>query len=204
MITIAIANVLESSEQAIQLIYDISKKRGIKVLSISPKDKILYKNNRKIRLKEYINNVKGIDLLVMNLDKNAIEKQIYENIKFDIAVLFENKYKTKRLEYVGEHLNQRVLKKINSNFYIIPDSCRCNKTKYITYGWSQLAHVSASSVQQGVQGDTNLQCCIQNILPSFLGNISTPREFGIQSNLSNVEGMLAGIATMLLYGINIE
>lgn len=204
MITIAVANVLESSEQAIQLIYDISKKRGIKVLSISPKDKILYKNNKKIRLKEYIDNVKGIDLLVMNLDKRAIEKQIYENIKFDIAVLFENKYKTKRLEYLTEHLNQKVLKKIHSDFYIIPDSYKCTKTECITYGWSQSADLSASSAQQGAEGDTNLQCCIQNLLPSFLGNISIPREFNIQSNLNNIEGMLAGIATMLLYGINIE
>ncbi|MGL6174394.1 MAG: hypothetical protein ACRC1P_07270 [Cellulosilyticaceae bacterium] len=204
MITIAVANVLESSEQAIQFIYDMSKKRGIKILSISPKDKILYKNNKKIRLKEYINNVKGIDLLVMNLDKKAIENQIYENIKFDITVLFDNKYKKNRIEYLTEHLNQKLLKKINSDFYIIPDSYKSKKTEYITYGWSQSAHLSASSAQQGAEGDTNLQCCIQNILPSFLGNITIPREFNIQSNLNNIEGMLAGIATMLLYGINIE
>lgn len=207
MITIAVTNVLESSEQAMRLIQELSQKRGIRTLSISPKNKIIYMNSKKVRLKEYIDSIKiskDIDLLLMDLSRCALEKQIYQNINFDIAVLFDSKTTDKKVSYHRSYLTHRLMKSIQSDFYIVPDTYKSEQGKYITYGWSKKAHISASSAQKNLEGDTNLQCCIQNYMPSFKGNISIPREFCIHSQLDDVEGMLAGIATMLLYGINLE
>lgn len=207
MITIAVANVLESSQQTVEFIYNTSLKQGIKALSISPKDNIIYKNNKRIRLKEYINQLKHsntIDLLLMQLNKEGLQKAIYENIKFDIAVLFATRNHNKKMISHKAYLNRRLLQSIQSDFYIIPDTYRFKKEECITYGWSKAADISASSAQRSIEGDMNIQCCIQNIIPSFQGEVDIPREFGINAQSDNVEGMLAGVATMLLYGIDIE
>lgn len=207
MITIAVANVLESSEQAMKFIYNTSLKQGVKTLSISPKDNIIYKNNKRIRLKEYISELersKDVDLLLMELNKEALQKAIYENIKFDIAVLFDPKIDSKNTIGYKTYLSRKILRNIKSNFYIIPDTYKFKRAEYITYGWSNAADISASSAERSIEGDMNIQCCIQNSIPSFNGEIDMPREFCIQSRGDSVEGMLAGVATMLLYGINIE
>lgn len=207
MITIAITNMLESSEQAMRLIDEISYKKGLKTLSISPTDKVIYKHNKKIRLKEYIDtikNTKEIDLLLMSLNRKALENEIYQNMQFDIAVLFDTKVHNKRIGCQKAYLAHRLMQNIHSNFYVIPDHYQYKREEYITYGWSKEAHISASSAQKNIEGDTSLQCCIQNYLPSFKGNMSIPREFCIHSQLDDIEGILAGVATMLLYGINIE
>lgn len=207
MITIAVANVLESSEQAVKFIQDMSLKQGIKTWSISPKDTILYKNNKKIRLKEYMDELakeEAIDMLIMQLNKEALAKQVYENINFDIAVLFNANVHNKRMAYNKAYLSRKLMKDIQSSYYIIPETCKCQSEGHITYGWGQSANISASSAQKSLEGETSVQCCIQTMLPSFKGGMRIPREFCVQSHLDNVEGMLAGIATMLLYGINIE
>lgn len=207
MITIAVANVLESSEQTVEFIYDTSLKEGIKALGISPKDNIIYKNNKRIRLKEYINELKQsktIDLLLLELNKEGLQKAIYENIKFDIAVLFSPKKHNKKMMNNKAYFNRKILQGIQSDFYIIPDTYQFKRSEYITYGWSKAADISASSAQKNLEGDMNIQCCIQNRMPSFKGEVGTPREFCIHSEGDDVEGMLAGVATMLLYGINIE
>lgn len=207
MLTVAVANVEDSSEQALQFIEETSFKKGIKTCSIAPIDTTIYKKNKKIHLKQYVEQIsKGnnIDLLIVQLNKAALEKQIYGNIEFDIAVLFNSMTHNKRLDYKSAHLSHKYMHDIKASYYIIPETCKHHTQGYITYGWGKQADITASSVETNLEGGVSLQCCIQNIIPSLKGDIKVPSEFCVDSRLDNVEGMLAGVATMLLYGINVE
>ena len=207
MLTVAVANVLGSSEQALQFIEETSFKRGIKTCSIAPVDTTIYNKNKKIHLKQYVEQISkrnNIDLLIVQLNRVALEKQIYGNMEFDIAVLFDSMTYNKRLDYKSAHLSHKYMNNIKANYYIIPETCKHHSEGYITYGWGKQADITASSVEKNIEGGLSLQCCIQNIIPSLKGDIKVPSEFNVDSSLDNVEGMLAGVATMLLYGINIE
>lgn len=207
MITVAVANVLESSEKALQFIYQTSKNRGLKVESISPQTSTVYKKNKRIPLKHYmeqLSQTKKLDLLIVELTKEALERQIYEHVDFNIVVLFDGKTGEKRNFLNRGCITHTMLNHFKSNYYILPSRYKDKVHSSITYGWSKEADVSASSAESMADGKLQMQCCIHQSLPSLNGKMNILKEFGIQSNVNDIDGLLAGIATMIIYGIELD
>lgn len=205
MVTVAIANVLESSKQALEFIYETSKTNGLKLQRISPKQSVLYVHNKKVPLKHYIEEIEKentCDLLIVELSKEAMRKQLYEHLDFNIAVLFEayeQKQKNKRI-----HVSQQLIRHMKAKYYVLPDRYKNRMAQSITYGWSKGAHISATSAQTTVDGQMELQCCVGQTISTMKGDTVPLKEFGIASTCHSIEGILAGVATLVLYGIDLD
>lgn len=207
MITVAVNNTLSSSKYALQFIHDKSLYNGLKLAHITPNETVMYYNNKKIPLRSYIEQIKAHkhpDLLIVELSKEAMEKAIYENIKFNIALLFENNSCDKKHLLNRGVLSSKLLNMIKANYYIIPETYHKKNQKYITYGWSNGASVSATSAELQVDGSLNVQCCIKPCMPTLEGQATTLREFGVEVPFNNVEATLAAVATLIIYGIQIN
>ena len=205
MITLAVNSCAESSKKAVQLIYDQSMQKGLKLLHIKPQDTSVYFNNKRIPLRNYINTLQdkeAPDLLVVELTKEGIEKAIYEKIKFNVALFFDKPLTKHILSKNG--IYTRLFKLIQATYYIIPETYHHKNQKYITYGWSEAANISASSAELQVDGSLSLQCCVNpsEVIPE--GTLDVLREFTVEVPFNNVEAALAGIATMMIYGIEIN
>lgn len=207
MITVAINNNLESSKYAMQLIYNKSIHNGLKLSHIVPNETIMYHNSKKIPLRNYIKQIqekKHPDLLIVELNKEAMEKAIYEHIEFNIALLFEESVHDKKHMTNKGIVHSRLLKMIKANYYIIPETYHKKSKQYITYGWSKEASISASSAEVQVDGSLSVQCCIKPCMPTLEGHLNILREFGIEVPFNNVEATLAAVATLMIYGLKIN
>lgn len=69
------------------------------------------------------------------------------------------------------------------------------RTRLITYGYSQKACVTASSITP-----EEIQCCIQRLLPTFSGKVLEPQEFPvvIQDCHKNIYNILGALTAALL------
>lgn len=203
MITLAINSCTESSRNALQLIYNQSKQNGIKIVHIKPQENSIYYNNKRIPLKNYIDTLKTkeqADLLVVELTKEGIDSSIYEQIRFNLALFFQkSKYPLSK-----DDISTRLFKLIQAHYYIIPETYHKRQKEFITYGWSEQANISASSAELQIDGSLSLQCCIKPSTVINVDGLNTLREFGIEVPFNDVDGALAGIATMILYGIEIN
>ncbi|MBP3910779.1 MAG: hypothetical protein J6D39_04565 [Niameybacter sp.] len=207
MITVAVNNNLASSKYALQLIQNASIYNGLKLAHIAPNETVVYYNNKKIPLRDYIEQIKlhkHPDLLIVELSKEAMEKAIYENIKFNIALFFEDTSYDRKYLFNRGVLPSKLLNMIKANYYIIPESYHKKNKKYITYGWSDDASVSATSAEIQIDGSLNVQCCIKSCMPTLEGAATTLREFGIEVPFNDVEATLAAVATLIIYGIRLN
>ena len=203
MITLAINSCTESSKNALQLIYDQSKQNGIKIMHIKPQETSVYYNNKRIPLKNYIDTLKvkeQPDLLVVELTKEGINNSIYEQIRFNLALFLQKP----NYPLSKNSLYTRLFNLIQAHYYIIPETYHKRRKEYITYGWSEMANISASSVEQQIDGSLSLQCCIKPSATINVDALNTLREFAVEVPFNDVEAALAGIATMTLYGIEIN
>lgn len=205
MITIGIDNTLELGSEAVDYIHSFALKQGIHVHHIAPKESTVYRFSKIFALKDYYHYLEEegkTDILIIELNKKGIETNIYKNLGFNIIVLFD--------ERVEEKCEHRIIKKydlvekLKSKYYVLPDTYKIKTKGCITYGWSQEADISVSSAEKTIEGLTELQCCIQTCIPSIKGSITMPVEFPVKANINNVDSVLAGVATMLLYGFNIN
>lgn len=196
MITVAVTNVREKSRPILEYIQEIADQNHIHTKWISPSHRFTYKNHQKLVFKEYIRWMEAqqdIDILLVELSKEALDRCLHEQVEFHICV-------------VGDHrvrAGERLAKRITSRYYVMPETCHKGSKNGITYGWGKEADLSASSAQTNIEGNLEMQCCIQNTIQSLNGKIYIPKEFGIKCKEQRVESTLAGIATMLLYGIQI-
>lgn len=207
MITVAVANILESSHQALEFIYETSKMKGLKVQSISPENNIVYLHNKRVPLKQYLEVVereKHYDLLIIELSKEAMKNQVYVNLDLNIVVLFDYEGYKKKSKLKRLHVTQHLLQGIKSHYYVLPDKYKHKIPRSITYGWSKNAHISATSAQKTVDGQMEMQCCIGEDISAINGQIIPLKEFGIESTLDSIEGVLAGVATLVIYGLDLE
>lgn len=207
MITVAINNNLESSKYVLELIYNRSFCNGLKLSHIVPSKTVMYHNNKKIPLRTYIEQIKtkkNPDLLIVELTKEAMEKSVYENIKFNIALLFENASYNKKHMMGKDILHNKSLEMIKANYYIVPEAYHKKDHQYITYGWSKEANISASSAELQVDGTLSVQCCIKPSMPTFKGDVNLLREFGIEVPFNDVDATLAAVATLIIYGLQIN
>ncbi|MGL5675022.1 MAG: hypothetical protein ACRDDX_01260 [Cellulosilyticaceae bacterium] len=204
MITLALTNVLDSSRQALQFIYQTTQTKGLKVHCISPENNILYMHNKRLPLRHYIQELEkenACDLLIVDLSKEAMRKQLYEHLKFHVVILFEAYEKKNKVKRV--HVTQQVLSHMHTNYYILPDKYRHSDKTVITYGWSKDAHISATSAQKTADGYMEMQCCIGQSIATIDGQTIPLKEFGVASSLDSIDGVLAGVAALVLYGIDL-
>ncbi|MGL4345208.1 MAG: hypothetical protein ACRCTE_08430 [Cellulosilyticaceae bacterium] len=196
MITVAVTNVREKSRPILEFIQEIADQNNIHVRKISPTHKLTYKNHQKMVFKEYMRWMEveeNVDLLLVELSKEALEKSLHEQVQFHICVLGQSSARNR------EHM----IRRIASDYYVIPDRCNIDRKECITYGWGNSADISASSAQTNIEGQLEIQCCIQSTICSLQGEVYGPKEFGVKCKQQRVENTLAGIATLLLYGIQI-
>lgn len=203
MITLAINGCTESGKNALQLIYNQGKQNGMKIVHMKPQAYSIYYNNKRMALKNYINKLKEkeqIDLLVIELTKEGVEHNIYEHIQFNFAMFFPKaKYPSTK-----NNLSTHLFKLVQAHYYIIPETYPKRKKEFITYGWSEEANISASSAEVQVDGSLSLQCCVNPSHLMCIKGLNTLREFAIEVPFNDVDGALAGIATMILYGLEIN
>lgn len=207
MITIAINNDMESSKYVLELIYNRSVCNGLKLSHIMPSETVMYHKSKKIPLRTYIEQIKekkNPDLLIVELTKEAMEKAVYENIKFNIALLFENALCGKKSITSKGILHNKSLEMIKAHYYIVPETYHKKDPHYITYGWSKEASISASSAELQADGNLSVQCCIRPSMPTFKGDLNILREFGVEAPFNDVEATLAAMATLIIYGLQIN
>ncbi len=206
MITIGVDNTLELGSEAVQYIHSFAIKQGIHVHHIAPKESTIYRFSKIIALKDYYHYLEEegkTDILLIELNKKGIETNIYKNLGFSIIVLFDENLKEEKCEH--KTLNKYdLVEQLKAKYYILPDTFKIKTKGCITYGWSQGADISISSAEKTIEGLTELQCCIQTCIPSIKGSITMPVEFPVRANMNNVDSVLAGVATMLLYGFKIN
>lgn len=205
MITIGVDNTLKAGSETLQYIYHFALKEGIHVHHIAPKDSTVYKFNKIMPLKDYyhyLEEKEKAELLLIELNKKGIETNIYKNLGFNIIVLFDEKLGDEKSEY--KIRKYHLVEKLKSKYYILPDTYKIKNKGCITYGWSQEADISVSSAEKTIEGLTEIQCCIQTCIPSLKGPITMPVEFPVKTTINNVDSVLAGVATMLLYGFKIN
>lgn len=207
MITVALPNVFESSQQALSFIWEKSLLEGLRVGCISPKSNIVYKNNKRVPLRRYLAQLENqyqYDLIIINLCKEALRKHVYDCLNTNITVLFEGPYYNKKSRTQREYVSKRIINNNKASFYIIPEKYKNKAVNSITYGWSEGAHISASSAETYRDGSLKMQCCVGKEIACFDGTPIFLKEFGITSKLTDIQGILAGAATLLLYGIDLE
>ncbi|MDF2595597.1 MAG: hypothetical protein K0R69_1938 [Clostridia bacterium] len=205
MITIGIDNTLDMGKETLDYIYAISKKHRIKIDHIAPEQPILYKNNKLLSIKSYVqclDKENKVDLLLVEFKRNSVEKDLYRHVSFDIIVLFDYFLPNKPdLNHKG-YFENKILKSFKCKCYLIPDTYNIKGKECITYGWHNDADISLSSAQQSPEGITKLQCCIQTCIPTKKGTFTTPVEFPVWGKTKCTEELLAGAAICVLYGFD--
>ncbi|MEF9959869.1 MAG: hypothetical protein RR448_02300 [Niameybacter sp.] len=203
MITLAVNSGNESSRNALQLIYNQSRQNGMHTIHIKPQDTSVYFNHKKISLRSYIEHLQkreAPDLLIVELTKEALEKAVYDQLRFNVALFFDKPSTKHILSKNG--IYTRLFKLIRASYYIIPESYHHKDQRYITYGWSEAANISASSAELQVNGSLSVQCCVNPTTSA--SEIKSMREFTVEVPFNDVEATLASVATMLIYGIKIN
>ncbi len=205
MITIGVDNTLDMGKDTIDYMYEISKNRGIKIHHIVPSKSIIYKNNKILSLRSYVECLEKeerVDLLVIEFKKNSIENDLYRNISFDIIVLFDHFLAQKPFVNHKIYFEHKILKYFKCKCYLIPDTYHIKRQGCITYGWHNDADISLSSVEKDPGGVTKIQCCIQTCIPTQKGTFTIPIEFPVCGKTRNTEELLAGVAIFILYGFD--
>lgn len=206
--TAILVNGYESSHQTVAFIQEKIKAQGLRIQCISPKSSIIYKANKKYSLKHYIQKVKHekkYDFLIVYVSKNILKKTKDHSFNIDVTIIVDEVYEKNKTK---QKLAQVTAKKLCSNkndcYYVLPEQYQCTSLKAVTYGWSNQAHLSASSVQTHSDGGLKIQCCIGKEVCTLDGTHLPLKEFGISSSLTSIQSILAGVATLLLYGVDLE
>lgn len=193
MITVAIPNISEMSEKMIQFIFQVSTQAGLQVEVFMPTKHTIYKKHKRISLKRYIDLMEKknqLDLLIIKLTKQTLEKGFYQHVPFHIVVLPSKETGSEMNRKASVRLN--TIKRMQSGYYVLPKERDAFITNSVTYGWHKEADVSASSAQVEVDGGMQIQCCMGG------------KEFSVNSKVNNPQSILAGIAILRLYGVDLS
>lgn len=141
-------------------------------------------------------NFNGIDAQIEYLDTESGKECSF---KPDILVLNEDKDAEIIEEWVKK-LNENNVLVINADERRLYKFLHCCKAGVLTYGFSQKACVTASSVVEN-EGQT-VQVCIMRSFESFAGDRILQQEFtvGLTGTQRNVSEILASVAISLLCG----
>ena len=205
MITIGVDNTSDMGKDTLDFIYDIAQKQGIKMHHITANKPMIYKNNKILSIKnyvDYLNKEQGIDLLLIELNKNNIEQELCRSIYFDIIVLFDCLLSDKHPGGHKVYFEQKVLKQFRSKLYLIPDTYNIKGKSCITYGWHKDADISLSSAEEDLDGIKKIQCYIQTCLLTKQGTYISQAEFPVCGKARYTEELLAGAAVFILYGFD--
>ena len=128
-----------------------------------------------------------------------------KKIPFDGIIFFDEKigYKT----YTNHHIyfiKNKIQSIASCKTFILPDTTRFRLNKDISYGWSQAAHISLTSSEEGIGGVLYVQCILQHPTRPIEGAFSTPREFGVSGKARYPEQLLAAVAVLVLYSFNLN
>lgn len=205
MITIGVDNTLDMGKDTMDYISEMSKSRGIGIHHIAPSKPIIYKNNKGLSLKNYVDFLekeKKTDLLIIEFKKNSIENDLYNHINFDIIVFFDHFLAQKPFINHKVYFEHKILKHFKCKCYLIPDTYNIKMPGCITYGWHPDADISLSSAETDPRGVTKIQCCIQTCIPTQKGTFTIPVEFPVHGKARHIEELLAGVAVFILYGFD--
>ncbi len=207
MITLAIADAVENSQQALRFIYHNTIQTGLRVQSIYPEQVMRYSTHKRQPLRHYIRFLEEedkCDVLIIHLTKEALKKQRYYAIDFNMVLLFDSRVSCKkdRMRYL--QVSQHLINSVHSHYYILPYRYKRIKPGSITYGWNTKAHISVSSAYETLNGETQIRCCVSDVVPSMTGETMPIREFGINVASDQVEGILAGVALLITLGLEIQ
>ncbi|MDF2614705.1 MAG: hypothetical protein K0S71_2491 [Clostridia bacterium] len=207
MITVGVDNTLDMGKDTIDYMYAVSKNHGIRMQHIAPHKPTIYKSNKILSLKNYVDCLdkeEEVDLLLIEFKKNSIENDLYRNICFDIIVLFDYFLAAKPFINHKVYFEHKILKQFKCKCYLIPDTYNIKAKGCITYGWHKDADISLSSAETDPEGNTKIQCCIQTSIPTRRGTFTTPIEFPVFGKIRYTEELLAGAAIFIIYGFDTD
>ncbi len=207
MIIIGIDNTLDMGNDTLDYIAMVGRAHGIKMQHIAPHKPIIYKNNKILSIKNYVECLEkedNVELLVIEFKKTSIESELYKHISFDIIVLFDHFLLQKPFISHKIYFEHKILKHFKCKCFLIPDTYNFKQKGCVTYGWHKDADISLSSAEEDPEGLTKIQCCIQTCFPTYKGTFVTPIEFPVYGKARCTEELLAGAAVFILYGFDAD
>ena len=203
MVIIGVENVDEDHSSVIEFFKQWAQKDSGEILVIAPNNTICHKLNKKMSLREYckcLTKNKQVGILIIEITKEGLEKNIYKQIVFDMVVFLNGSKNKQKTIGKGNRIAKNKLKLIKAKYIIVPESWGLNQQGYITYGWSQAANISISSAEKNVNGGLSVQCSLETCIPSLKKTILLPGEFSIETTDKNIEYLMAGVAMTIVYG----
>ena len=209
MMTIGIANAKVPKMEIANHLRDIYKEVGARVeVILYPHDHIYYKNKR-ISFKKYYHILKEnhMDILIVMLSKEDLLKDKDEKIPLDMMVVMSDVLTEIDKEHSKRYKCKIVNKIRQQACTILPlgleGKVENHPNQFITYGLGRNAVISASSVEMDVEGSYLLQCCVKDAIETVGGKTVEEQEFSIKAPSEDIDMALAGVATLLLYGMEI-
>ena len=212
MITIGIADSMIAQTEVADHLKNIYSEAGARVEVILHPFNRLYYKNRQIGFRKYYKVLKDkyTDILIVKLTREGILNNVYKKIPLDVVIVTSDAL-TDTKGNNSKLYGHKIINSIgNYSYTIIPAAFENkanlgkNKRQLITYGMGRNAMVSASSIDIDVEGYHLLQCCIKSAIETFQGKVIDEQEFAIKVAQKDVDITLAGIATLLIYGIDCE
>jgi UDP-N-acetylmuramate-alanine ligase len=148
------------------------------------------------RVKSYISELdkNNVDALILKIEFNDIEKEIFNNIHFDIMIYIDKADDLKETE--SEYYNNLMRKNlslldekgiaiVNIDDKSLLEGLHGLKNYIITYGFNSKASITTSSVCDIVSKE-NFMCCLQRTISTKSGILIEPQEYSIKIETSGM------------------
>jgi UDP-N-acetylmuramate-alanine ligase len=168
------------------------------------------------RVKSYISELdkNNIDILILKIELKDIEKEIFNNIHFDIMIYIDKADDLKEIE--DEYYKDLVRK----NFSLLDDKgiaivniddnsllqmLHGLKNYIVTYGFNSKASITTSSIGDIVSKE-NFMCCLQRTISTKNGVLIEPQEYSIKIETTgmNSYNVLAAATFAIVNGVDLN
>ncbi len=168
------------------------------------------------RITAYISELEknNVDILILKIDIQDIDKYLSDEIQFDILIYTDN---SNDISLIGKNEYTSMLEKVFSmiddkGFAIVnvddSDMIRLLKEKQhkvITYGFNTKASITTSSIGDAVYKDGFI-CCLQKSISTRGGKIIEPQEYKIHLDSAELDShnLLAAASFAIVNGIDLN
>lgn len=203
----------EKSLETANLINSILSSTGKKTSIVDSKD--LTGLDARL-LKGYINELErnNVDILLLKLNITGLEKEIFDNLHFDIMIYNDKADDLKGVnvdDYTGlmrkvfSLLDEKGTAIVNADHSELIRFLQGIKRYVVTYGFNPKASITASSIGDAVCKDGFL-CCLQRTISARNGVLIEPQEYRLKvpAEESDTYNVLAAATFALVNGIDLN
>lgn len=168
------------------------------------------------RIKSYTEelNKNNIDILIFKINTYDVEKEIFNNIHFDIMVYTDKADDLKEKAVIcSKRLIKRLFELLHDKSISIINVDEAELVKFfddmnsciITYGFNSRASITASSI-----GDmfckNNIMCCLQRTIATRTGVLIEPQEYKVRVEVNEPDAynILAAASFAIVSGVDLS